>query len=161
MSLTAIILLICIGLLLILIEFLVLPGTNISGILGIVMIIAGIVFAYKDLGTPIAHYILAGGFILIVGSLALVLRSKTWQKVSLNTNIDSKIENIKPNEVNIGDKGKAVTRMAPIGTVLINNNTFEGMSGHKFIDPNTPIEVIKVNGNQVVVKPLEQEESDN
>lgn len=159
MGLTAIILLISIGLLLILIEFLVLPGTNVSGILGIVMVVAGIVFAYKDLGTPTAHYILTFGLILITASMIFILRSKTWQRISLNTNIEGKVENIKANEVNIGDKGKAVTRLAPIGTVLINNNTYEGKSGHSFIDPNTPIMVTKISGNQLLVKTIDAQKS--
>jgi len=155
MSLTAIIILIVIGLLLILIEFLVLPGTNISGIVGLVMIISGIYFGYKDIGPPIAHFILGGSFLLIVGSLILVLQSNTWQRVSLNTNIEGKIINIEPNDVHPGDKGKSLTRLAPVGTVMVNEKTYEGKSGHTFIDPNTPIEVIKINGNQLIVKPIE------
>ena len=155
MSLTAVIILIAIGLLLILIEFLVLPGTNISGIIGILLIIGGIYFAYKDIGVPIANYVLVGSLLVMIGSLILALRSNTWNRVSLNTSIDSKVENTETQFVQPGDKGMAVTRLAPIGTVVVNDKSFEGKSGHKFIDPNTPIEVITVNGNQLIVKPIE------
>lgn len=155
MTLTAILILIAVGLLLILIEFLVLPGTNIAGILGIIMIIAGIYFGYRDIGPPVANYILAGSLMFMAGSITYVLRSKTWQKLSLNSSIDGKFENVETLTVKPGDQGKSMTRLNPIGTVMVNEKTFEGKSGHKFIDPNTPIEVIKVIGNQLLVKPIE------
>ena len=153
MSLTAIIILLFLGLILILFEFLVLPGTNISGIIGIVLILAGIYFGYKYLGATKGHIILISTFIVMVVTMILILRSNTWKSMSLKTTINSKVENIEIKNIKTGDKGKSLTRLAPIGTVLVNDKTFEGMSGHKFIDPNTPIEVIKIEGNQLIVKP--------
>lgn len=153
MSLTAIIILLFVGLILILFEFLVLPGTNISGIIGIILILAGIYFGYKYLGATKGHIILISTFIVMVVTMILILRSNTWKSLSLKTTINSKFENIEIKNVNLGDKGKSLTRLAPVGTVLVNDKTFEGKSGHKFIDPNTPIEVIKIEGNQLIVKP--------
>ncbi len=154
MSLTAIIILLFIGLILIVFEFLVLPGTNISGIVGIVLIISGIYFGYKSLGVPVGHYILIATFVVMVVTTILILRSNTWQKMSLKTTIDSTVENVDIIDINIGDKGKSLTRLGPVGTVMVNDKTFEGKSGHKFIDPNTLIEVIKIEGNQLIVKPI-------
>ena len=48
MSLTAIIILIVVGLLLVLIEFFVLPGTNVAGIIGILLVVGAIFFSYRD-----------------------------------------------------------------------------------------------------------------
>lgn len=155
MSLTAIIIILTLGLLLILIEFLVLPGTNISGIVGLVLILVGIYYSYKHLGTPQAHYVLGVTFIAIVFSIVLILRSETWQKISLKSTINSKVENTETQFIAPGDKGVSLTRLAPVGTVMVKDKTFEGKSGHKFIDPNTPIEVIKIEGNQLIVKPIE------
>ncbi len=70
MSLTAVIILIIVGLLLVLVEFFILPGTNVAGIIGIILIIGAVYFSYRDLGTPLAHYILAGSILLMVGSVA-------------------------------------------------------------------------------------------
>ncbi len=154
MSLTAIIIILFLGLLLIIFEFLVLPGTNISGIIGIVLIIGGIYYGYKSLGVPAGHYILIAVLVVMIGTMVLILRSNTWQKMSLKTVINSKVENIEIKNINPGDKGKALTRLAPIGTVMVNDKTFEGKSRHKFIDQNTPIEVIKIEGNQLIVKPI-------
>jgi len=154
MSLTAIIILISIGLVLIVFEFLVLPGTNISGIVGIILIIGGIYYGYKDLGTPLAHFVLVGTLILMVGTTIIILRSDTWQNMSLKTTVSGTVENTEIHNIKPGDKGKTLTRLASIGTVLVNDMTFEGKSGHKFIDPDTEIEVIKIEGNQLIVKPI-------
>ncbi|MBI9067285.1 MAG: NfeD family protein [Salinivirgaceae bacterium] len=155
MSLTAVIILIGIGLLLVLVEFLVLPGANIPGLIGIIFILTGIYFGYNYFGTPKGHYILLGTFLLFLIAMVLALRSKTWKTLVLKSSISSKMENTDVQFVKPGDKGMAVTRLAPIGTVVVNEKSFEGKSGHKFIDPNTPVEVIKVNGNQLIVKPIE------
>jgi membrane-bound ClpP family serine protease len=155
MSLTAVIILIIVGLLLVLVEFFILPGTNIAGIIGIILIIGAVYFSYRDLGTPIAHYILAGSVLLMAGSIFGALRSNTWSKLSLTSTIDGKMVNVEPNQVAPGDKGITLTRLNPMGKVMINSVVFEGSSRHHFIDQNTPIEVIKVSGNQIIVKPIE------
>ncbi len=155
MSLTAVILLILIGLALILVEFLVLPGTNIAGIVGILLLIGGIYFSYKDIGVPTAHFVLGATLLLMVGSIVLALRSKTWNKLSLNESIDGKVENILAGSVKPGDRGETLTRLAPMGSVLVNEQSFEARAGHHFLDPHTPVEVVKIEGNVLEVKPIE------
>jgi len=156
MSLTAILVLIILGVLLILVEFLILPGTNFAGIIGLLLMIGGIYFGYKDIGTPIAHFILGGSFLFMIGAITLALRSDTWKKISLNTSIEGKVLNIEDNTINPGDMGETVTRLAPMGKVRVNNLVVEAKSSHHFLDPHTPIEVIRVSGNQIEVKPIEK-----
>ncbi len=155
MTLTTIIILIVLGLLLILVEFLLLPGTHVAGIIGIVLILAAIIFGYKTLDRYVAHMVLTGTFVLMVGSITLSLRSKTWKKLALTDTIDSKVITVDPNTVKSGDMGKTITRLAPVGKVLIHNQSYEARSGHLFLDPNTPVEVVSVEGNQIIVKPIE------
>jgi len=154
MSLTAIIILLLLGLILLVFEFLVLPGTHISGIIGIMLILASIFYGYRDLGTPAGHYLLLVTFIAIIGTIVIVLRSNTWQRIALKTTISSKVENTETQFIKPGDIGKTLTRLGPVGMVMVNDMTFEAKSGHKFIDPNTSVEVVKVEGNQLVVKPI-------
>lgn len=155
MTLTAILILIFLGVILILIEFLVLPGTNIAGVIGLLLIIGSIFFSYRDIGTPTAHFILGGAFLFLVASITFAIRSNTWKKMSLKTSIDGKVENIEKDTVAIGDKGITISRLAPIGKAMVNNIVFEAKSNHKFLDQNTPIEVINIVGNQIIIKPLE------
>ena len=153
MSLTGIIILLLIALLLIFLEIFVLPGINVAGILGLLMMIAGIYLSYTQIGTPTAHYVLAAT--LFLGTLILLfgLRSSTWRKVSLDTSIDSKVNDDVSLNVKVGDHGTTTTRLGPIGTVLINGKTFEAKSAN-ITDAKTEIEVVEFDGNEIIVKPL-------
>ena len=153
MSLTGIIIILLIALLLIFLEIFVLPGINVAGILGLLLMIAGIYLAYRQIGTPTAHYVLAAT--LVLGTLILIfgLRSSTWRKVSLDTAIEGKaIDNVTGN-VKVGDRGTALTRLGPIGTVQINGMTFEAKSAN-ITDAKTAVEVTEIVGNEIIVKPL-------
>lgn len=153
MSLTGIIIILLIALLLIFLEIFVLPGINVAGILGLLLMIAGIYLGYRQIGAPTAHYILATT--LVLGTLIMFfgLRSSTWRKVALNTAIESKVAGDVSENVKVGDRGTALTRLGPIGTVLINGKTFEAKSAN-ITDAKTEIEVTEIDGNEIIVKPL-------
>ena len=153
MSLTGIIIILLIALLLIFLEIFVLPGINVAGILGLLLMIAGIYLGYRQIGVPTAHYILATT--LVLGTLIMFfgLRSSTWRKVALDTAIESKVADDVSENVKVGDRGTALTRLGPIGTVLINGKTFEAKSAN-IIDAKTEIEVMEIDGNEIIVKPL-------
>ncbi len=153
MSLTGIIIILLIALLLIFLEIFVLPGINVAGIFGILLMIAGIYLRSSKIGAPTAHYVLAVTLVLGILILVFGLRSSTWRKVSLDTAIESKaIDDVTAN-VKVGDRGTALTRLVPIGTVQINRMTFEAKSAN-ITDAKTEVEVIDIDGNEIIVKPL-------
>lgn len=153
MSLTGIIIILFIALLLIFLEVFVLPGINVTGILGLFLLTTGIYLSYTQIGTPAAHYILAGSLFVSIAILFFGLRAKTWSKLSLNTAVDGKVENFKPNTINVGDKGVALTRLGPMGKVLINGQEAEAKSAN-IIAPQTEIVVTEIDSNEIIVKPL-------
>ena len=152
MTIIAIILLILIGIILILLEFLVVPGTTIAGIGGLLLMGSGVYLSYTTYGTQIGHYTLLGTFLFIIISFYFSLKTKTWKKMMLNSKIDSKIDNISGKDIKPGDFGKTITRLAPIGKAVVNDSYYEAKSIDKFIDENTDIKVIKIVGNQIIVK---------
>ncbi len=86
--------------------------------------------------------------------MVMMLRSNTWKKMALNTKIEGKSSSSLEGEVNIGDKGETVTRMNPYGKVIINNKFYEAKSTISYIDPKVKIEVKKIDGSHLIVKPL-------
>lgn len=154
MSLTAIIFLIILGVILFYVEFLIIPGVTIAGIAGFILITVGVYFGYKEFGSPDGHYILAGTAVISIISIVFMLRSKTWEKIGLKAEIDGKSVSSLDLEVSIGDVGESVTRLNPYGKVLINNKFYEAKSNSSFIDPKTKIEVKKIDGTHLIVKPL-------
>lgn len=155
MSVPFIILLILLGIVLFLIEFLLVPGITVAGVGGAILIIGSIIMAYHYHGAATGNYILLGTVVLSVISLVVTLKSKTWRGIMLKSSIDGKVNVIEDetHTLTAGETGKAVSRLNPIGKVEINGRYYEAKSLDKYIDQHTTIEVVKVLPNQLIVKP--------
>lgn len=143
--------LIVIGAVLVLMEFLVFPGVNIAGILGFICIVGGVYFGYSYYGAMTGHFILLGTVLFGVGATWYVLRSNTWKKLSLETKIDSVVEGV-DEAVRVGDRGKTVGRLAPMGNVQVSDCLVEAESLSGYIDAGQEVEVVKVLKNKIIVK---------
>ena len=158
MSILAIILLIVLGILLFVVEFLLIPGVTIAGIGGAILMGVAVYMSYKTHGNTVGNYTLTATLILTIGGFAYALRAKTWKRLALKKDIDGKVEvGLENDTVKVGDRGESITRMAPVGKVLINGLVVEGKSQRGFLDQHTPVEVIKVLNTQVIIKPIKEE----
>lgn len=152
MSWTIILVLILVGLIFLLLEMLVIPGTTVVGAIGFILIAIGIWQGYASHGTPEGHYLLAGTVFFTVLLIAMSLRSKTWNRVMLHTEVDGKANLIDKNVLKPGDVGKTVSRLIPMGKALINNEYFEVSTSGEVIDPGTEIVVLSIEKNKIFVK---------
>ena len=156
MTYSAIILLLILGIILLLLEFLVIPGTTIAGIGGFLCLGGGIYMAYESFGSNVGHMFLLGTIFFLVLMIYYSLKAGTWKKMSLNSKISSKVETVDENKVTVGDKGKTITRCNLIGKAMVNGEAYEAKSLGSLIDENTEIEVLKIVGNQIIIKPINQ-----
>jgi len=152
MTLSAIIAVIILGIILILLEIFVVPGITVAGVGGLLMLIGGVFMAYMKYGTPGGHYVLAGTVFSLIVLLYIFFKSKTWKKIALNTSIDSKAKEDLSLKISAGDNGKTISRLAPRGTVLVNDMMIEAESISGLIDQEEEVEVVKVKGNKIIVK---------
>ena len=154
MSITLIIILILLGIVLFIIEFLLVPGITVAGIGGAILIVGGVIMAYHHHGSTVGNFTLLGTTLISFLTVFIVLKSGTWKKIMLKKDISGKVNVVDQTgaEVKIGDVGKTITRLNPMGKVVINGNYFEAQSLNKYIDQKTDIEVIKVLSNKLVVK---------
>jgi membrane-bound ClpP family serine protease len=151
----AIIILIVLGILLFLIEFLLIPGITVAGIGGAIMTASGVYLAFDRFGTKIGVIVLVFTLVSSIVIFIFSLRSKTWKKAMLDTNIDSNVsENSGLELIHEGDKGVTIGRLAPTGMVRIGSNSYEAKSIAGFLDPRTPIEIVKIQASQIIVKPI-------
>ncbi len=153
MSWTVIIVLIVVGLFFIILEMLVVPGTTVVGVVGFILMAIGIWQTYAVYGTPAGHYVLAGSAVLTLATLALSLRSKTWNRVMLHSEISGKTNVYEADKVKVGDVGKTVSRLVPMGKAIINDDYYEVRSSGEYINQNTEITVVKIEHNRIFVKP--------
>lgn len=135
-------------------EILVIPGIGVAGILGIILLVLAIYFAYS-LNTVTGNWVLTGSILSSTALLILSLRAKTWEKVSLKTNVTGKSKsNFLTENFKIGDKGLTTSRLTPIGNAKINGNIVEVSARTEFIETNTEIEIVKIEKSKITVKQI-------
>ncbi len=156
MSVALVIFLIVLGLALIVVEVVVLPGITVAGIAGVLLIGSGVFFTYRFFGSTAGTASLIGTSILFIIFLIYALRAKTWDRLSLHSEIDGKVNVVNTDDIKSGDKGMTVSRLAPIGKILIHGKIMEGKSEFGLIDENKEVEVIRVDESSIIVQVSKQ-----
>jgi membrane-bound ClpP family serine protease len=144
--------LIFVGLIFLLLEVLVIPGTTVAALVGFGLVTAGIWQAYAAYGTFTGTMVLIATIAVTAIMLFVSLRSKTWRKMALNTAIDSKVNTLDHLNLLVGDKGIAISRIAPGGTAKFGESIVEVASYGDFIDNGSPIEIISLEENKIYIK---------
>ena len=136
---------------LIIAEIFLLPGITIAGIAGALFAIGGVAYAYSI--NVMTGNITLGSSIVVFGGLFLwLLRSNSFNRVSLKTDIESTVASPRDMELHTGDEGVTLSRLAPIGKARFNNITVEAKSTGEFINENTPVIIKRIDGYNVVVE---------
>ncbi len=140
------------GILLIGLEVIFIPGSTFIGVLGFITSSCGVYFAYADKG-DIAGHLAFGGSLLISALLVYIgLKAKMYKKMGLNDVIDGKSPNKLQIELPVGASGISVSALRPSGQGQFDESELEVHSTFGFIDSNTEIEVIEIKDNKIFVK---------
>ncbi len=159
MNLTLIIIVLVVGLLLLTLEIVALPG-GVAGIIGFIMIAISVWQSYVSIGPTAGTIVLACSVLACVILLAVFLKSKTWKRFSLNEESDSTVNQVDGNTISVGAKGSTVARLAPTGKALFDGQLVEVHAINKFIDQDRPIEVVAVEGYRIDVCEIEDKRFD-
>jgi len=170
-----------VGVILLLIEFFVIPGFGITGVLGIVFIIAGLagmlvrnapgewpvprgdfewqVFVEGALGFLIGF----GLFVVAAWLIAKHLpKLSTFSGLALVPSVGKATCEIKVSmtvspeaagqKLKVGDRGRVVGTLRPAGKARFDEAVADVVCEAEFIDTGTQIEIIEIRGNRVVVR---------
>ncbi len=152
-------LVILLGIIFLLAEIFLLPGMTISGIAGLIFLVGGIAYAYMYIGTLAGNLTLIISAFLILGSFLYFIKSKSLRRISLKTNIDSKVDTSDLKKIKVGDKGITQSRLNPIGKVFINDLTVEAKSiNGEMINEDTEVIVNKVEWSNILVSKKETQQ---
>jgi membrane-bound ClpP family serine protease len=152
MSLTLLALIILIGIILLVLEIIVLPGL-IAGITGLILIVLPLGWIYVDYGSTIGNISFAITLVLTIAAVYFSFKSKAWNRFGLKSTIDSKVNDISEMNVRVGDHGVCISALRPSGTVEINGHRLEAASLGTIIDAGSYIVVVEVSSTKVTVKP--------
>ena len=155
---TVVIVLIVLGILLFVIEFLLVPGVTVAGIGGLVLTVLGVYKAFDDFGSTVGIWVLIGTLMLSVFVIAMSLRARTWSRLMLNTNVKGTVDHdITEEQIKAGDRGTTLTRLAPMGKIEVNGIVREAKSLEGYIDEHSNIEVVVIEGTRISVKLIKEQ----
>ncbi len=148
-----IIIFIVLGIILLVVEMLILPGFTVAGIASFGACGYAVYKSFTDYGTSAGLIALAVVLLLSVIVAVICLRAKTWKRFTLKKNIDgTSMETPQHDGLKEGDRGVTIGRLAPMGKVMINGKTYEAKSIDSYIDPRQDVEVIGFENFDVIVK---------
>ena len=153
MSILVILFLIFLGIVLLLIEFTILPGISVAGIGGVLLFAYSIYLAFTQFG-PLAGF-LTLGFVVVVAPILVVLafKGKTGKKMVLSTIITG-VANQVDEKIKVGDIGITIGRLAPMGKIKVNDEVVEVKSTGAFVDPGEKVRIIEIEKSLITVEPL-------
>ena len=145
-----------IGIIFLLVESLLTPGFGLPGLVGLASLAGACVYAFPRMGTHAGIIVTVVAIFLVLGLLFFILRSKTWKKLELGTELKDTVEN-DSGKLSVGMKGSTLTRLAPMGTARFGSLSCEVRShDNNMVSPGTEIEVVDIQDNKVIVKPIEK-----
>jgi len=159
-------LIIIVGVALLLIEMILIPGFGVAGISGIGIILWGL---YELLlpDVPVGHEIqsmaltgltigIIGGIIGLVLLFRLMTKTTFWQKLS-SPSIQSPEAGYSSSiglEEMIGKEGIADTDLRPSGWIIIGDERIFVVTEGSFIEKDDKVKILSVDGNRVVVRKI-------
>ena len=144
--------LIILGIILLVLEILILPGL-IAGIIGGLFLIAALSWTFSAYGTTAGIYTSVATVALTAISIYIGLKSKVWNRFSLKNNLkESKVNLIDTEIVKEGDEALAVSALRPMGTIMIGDMKVEAQSNGELIPENTKVIILRVLQNKVLVR---------
>lgn len=171
------IILLIVGIALLALEIFVIPGFGVTGISGIVLIGAALVFSMQDFIVPSMPWqwdilgqnvltVVAGLLAAIAGIGVLALagpRVRLFDRLTLKTTIEGTAAGaLSPGQAAeeaadisplVGKRGVAKSTLRPSGKAEIEGESYSVETEGLFVEEGTPIKVLYVQGNRVVVSP--------
>ncbi len=132
-------------------EILILPGL-IAGIIGSSMMLIGVWLSYSNYGSTVGNITACATIVATVLAIYFAFKSNAWKKFSLEQASEGKITRTDEMNINVGDVGKSISAIRPMGTAIFGNIKVEVQSNGEMIEASTSVEVIEVLQNKLIVK---------
>ncbi|MCC8035638.1 MAG: NfeD family protein [Rikenellaceae bacterium] len=148
-----IIILIIVGVLLLVAELVLLPGLSIAGICALISFLGAVYIAFTSYGPTGGAIAIAAVLCLSLIATFFSLRAKTWRRLALDNQVKGTSQPLPQEKISEGASGRTITRLAPLGNIDIDGQTYEARSvGDLYVNPNTEVEVVGFENFTVLVK---------
>lgn len=145
-------LLFIVGIVLLLLEFFVIPGFGVVGVLGVAALLGAIGISYWKLGALEAMAAFALSVAVVGGLLWYLPRSRAGKAMILSEGLSGTASLAA--QVEVGAEGVTATPLRPAGMVRFAERELDVVSEGLFVDAGTKVRVTRVEGSRVVVEPV-------
>lgn len=146
------IVLVIVGILLIIVEIIIVPGFGVPGIIGTLAMFVGVYLGYGE-STFMGHVLLVCTVIISSGLAYWAFKGDGLDRMALKNSISSKVNTQKVTGISKGEEGISVSRLSPTGDARFAQKVVEVQSTEGFIPVNVPVIVQKVENNTIFVSP--------
>jgi len=143
--------LLSVGLVLLLIEFFLVPGVTVLGIMGLLAMFVGIGLSYTYFDTLTGHFVLAGSVLFSLFWFVQSFRVGFWDRFALKKQITAQV-NEDESPITVGMIGKTLSALRPFGKVRFENGQIREVFSDTYLEPHTTIVVIQIDGKKIIVK---------
>lgn len=151
---TIIIILMALGVLLIVLDIVFIPGM-IIGIFGGLLLITGVVLSYATVGTTFGNWALISSVVAMIIILIYCFKTDVWSKFALKDTIASRVNEEKKIILNPGDEGKAVSVLRPSGKAEFKDEIFEVHTLGHYCEPGKKLKIVSVTNSKIFVEPID------
>lgn len=148
--------LVLVGLALIVVEVYLIPGLNVIGIIGFLMVVFAIGLAFNSGGAVEGVALTAGTLVVGGGMFFLLWRSGAWERFVLATNLRADEAGVqRESEARaryLGRTGTAVTPLRPTGVVDIDGERIEVATEGEFIASGSEVRVVAMDRRRFFVR---------
>lgn len=150
MDIILVITFIVLGIVFFVLEIFFLPGVSIGGIVGTLFTGAGIWYAFAKLGITAGWIVVAVSVLVLLFVIVYFIKGKPLDKMALDKELETN-NFYDMSKVAVGDTGVTLSRLAPMGKVLINGEEYEAKFCEGFLDRGVDVVVIYIDGNVLLV----------
>lgn len=144
--------LLSIGLVLVLTEILFVPGTTVVGILGLLVTIGGVYYAFITFGPEVGWLVLGISILINMAVIVYGFRSGVWKRFALKETMSSRSFDDRLLGLEIGMRGKTISDLKPFGKAEFQDRIFEVKSDSGFISVGSSVIITKLEDNKIIVK---------
>ena len=148
-----VILLVVIGLTLINIEVIFIPGTTVVGLLGAVIATAGVVFSFIYFDNTIGFVVLGLTVVITAGSVVYFFKNNTWKAFALHDTIKGKVNEGLTGALKVGEQGLTTSSLRPVGKAEFWGQQYEVHTVGDYVDSGIKVTIVKIESNKILVEP--------
>jgi membrane-bound ClpP family serine protease len=146
--------LVLIGLALVIVEVIFVPGTTIVGVAGFVFIVIGVGLSFRYFGSS-AGWLTAGGSAVAAGlSLYFSFKTGVWERFSLKSTMDGNVNAGEMDSLKTGTEGITLSALRPFGKAELQDRTYEVKTKGNYLEAGTRVRVMQILSHQIIVEPV-------